>query len=99
MDTSVLTPQQQRVLRELMTGDMYKVIGFRMGVSERTVRRHVDDITQRLGLPYRTKLVATCMNLKVDMLKATLEDIAENRASDPRTAAFRTLHAVDILRF
>ena len=44
-----LTPRQQAVFRELLTGAPNKVIGFRLGISERTVKAHRQALMDRLG--------------------------------------------------
>ena len=44
-----LTPRQQAVLRELLAGAPNKVVAFRLGISERTVKAHRQALLERLG--------------------------------------------------
>lgn len=44
-----LTPRQQSVFRELVTGAPNKVIAFRLGIGERTVKAHRQALMERLG--------------------------------------------------
>ena len=53
-----LTPRQQEVLNCLATGMPNKAIAFRLGLSERTVKAHVHEIMQRVGVVNRTQIVA-----------------------------------------
>lgn len=48
-----LTPREQEVLVELLTGDGDPAIGERLGISEHTVRTHVQNILTKLGVNSR----------------------------------------------
>jgi len=59
-----LTPQQQRVLLLLAQGKLNKEIAFELDVHEATVKAHVSQILQKLGVHSRTQaaLVAQRLN-------------------------------------
>lgn len=48
-----LTPREHEVLVELLTGDGDPAIGERLGISEHTVRTHVQNILTKLGVNSR----------------------------------------------
>lgn len=50
-----LTPAQLRVLRELRDGHANKEIGFRLGLAEPTVKRHLSAIFRALGVSNRNQ--------------------------------------------
>lgn len=58
MLTAKLTHRQAEVLRYLATGMPNKNIAFHLGLSERTVKAHVQEIMQRIGAANRTQIVA-----------------------------------------
>lgn len=58
LPSTKLTPRQQEVLNCLATGMPNKAIAFRLGLSERTVKAHVHEIMQRVGVVNRTQIVA-----------------------------------------
>ena len=53
-----LTPRQQAVFRELLTGAPNKVIAFRLGIGERTVKAHRQALMERLGASSVSDVVA-----------------------------------------
>jgi len=53
-----LTPRQQAVFRELLTGAPNKVVAFRLGIGERTVKAHRQALMERLGARSIPDLVA-----------------------------------------
>ncbi|MEZ4239454.1 MAG: response regulator transcription factor [Myxococcota bacterium] len=53
-----LTPREAEVLREVARGRTNKAIARRLGVSDRTVDRHVSNILAKLGLPSRSAATA-----------------------------------------
>ncbi len=53
-----LTDRQIEVLRLAATGMQYKAIAISLGISEKTVRGHMNDIYQRTGIRNNTMLVA-----------------------------------------
>ena len=54
---STLTPQQVRVLMMLGEGLLNKQIAFKLGVSEATIKAHVSEILQKMGVDSRTQAV------------------------------------------
>jgi DNA-binding NarL/FixJ family response regulator len=54
---SSLTPQQLRVLMMLAEGLPNKLIAFKLGVSEATIKAHVSQILTKLGVDSRTQAV------------------------------------------
>lgn len=54
---SSLTPQQLRVLMMLSEGLPNKLIAFKLGVSEATIKAHVSQILTKLGVDSRTQAV------------------------------------------
>lgn len=57
-DGPVLTSRQEEVLRLVQEGLANKQIGRRLGISEGTVRKHLEHILGRLGVRSRTAAVA-----------------------------------------
>ena len=54
---STLTPQQLRVLMMLAEGLPNKLIAYKLGVSEATIKAHVSQILTKLGVDSRTQAV------------------------------------------
>jgi DNA-binding CsgD family transcriptional regulator len=52
-----LTPRQHDLLRLLAAGHTNSQIARRLGISEGTVRTHLENIYHRLGVPSRTGAV------------------------------------------
>ena len=53
-----LTDRQIEIVRLVATGMAYKQVALRLGISERTVRGHMDDIHKRTGLENNTMLIS-----------------------------------------
>jgi DNA-binding CsgD family transcriptional regulator len=62
-DKPVLSPRQQEVLRYLKDGLTNPEIAKRLGVTERTVKAHCQEVFDRLGARNRTAAVAAAMRL------------------------------------
>lgn len=58
-----LTPQQWRVLGLMIEGDQNKVIAYKLGVGEATVKAHVTVILRKLGVRSRTQAVIEARGL------------------------------------
>jgi DNA-binding NarL/FixJ family response regulator len=56
-----LSPREREVLRELATGATNSQIGEHLGISQNTVRNHVQSIMRKLGVGTRTDAVATAL--------------------------------------
>jgi two-component system, NarL family, response regulator YdfI len=52
-----LTPREVEVLRLLADGDSNKIVAYRLGISEHTVKFHVTSIMAKLGAGSRTEAV------------------------------------------
>lgn len=61
----VLSPRQQEVLRYLQQGLTNPEIAKRLGVTERTVKAHCQEVFDRLGARNRTAAVAAAMRLGI----------------------------------
>jgi pSer/pThr/pTyr-binding forkhead associated (FHA) protein len=62
-DKPVLSPRQQEVLAFLKDGLTNPEIAVRLGVTERTVKAHCQEVFDRLGARNRTAAVAAAMRL------------------------------------
>lgn len=62
-DRPVLSPRQYEVLRYLQQGLTNPEIAKRLGVTERTVKAHCQEVFDRLGARNRTAAVAAAMRL------------------------------------
>lgn len=62
-DRPALSPRQQEVLRYLQEGLTNPEIAKRLGVTERTVKAHCQEVFDRLGARNRTAAVAAAMRL------------------------------------
>ncbi len=58
-----LTPREREVLAELATGDDNRAIGERLGISEHTVRTHVQNILPKLQASSRADAALVAMSL------------------------------------
>lgn len=56
--TAALTPREQEVLRWMANGKTYGQIGDILGITERTVREHLDRAANKLGVDSKVQLVA-----------------------------------------
>jgi DNA-binding NarL/FixJ family response regulator len=63
VEATVLTPRQAAVMELLAAGALNKQIADALGVSERTVKFHLRDIYQRLGVTNRTQAVLAAIDL------------------------------------
>jgi DNA-binding CsgD family transcriptional regulator len=59
-----LTPRQGEILRHLTHGRSSAQIALAMGISERTVHKHLENIYQRLDVPSRAAAVARGLGLQ-----------------------------------
>ncbi len=68
-----LTPQQWRVLALMVQGDQNKVIAYKLGVGEATVKAHVTVILRKLGVRSRTQAVIEARGLALPPTTETLK--------------------------
>ena len=64
-DRPVLSPRQQEVLGYLQMGLTNPEIAVKLGVTERTVKAHCQEVFDRLGARNRTAAVAAAMRLRL----------------------------------
>ena len=62
-DKPVLSPRQQEVLNYLKDGLTNPEIAVHLGVTERTVKAHCQEVFDRLGARNRTAAVAVAMRM------------------------------------
>ncbi len=60
-----LTPRETRVLELLMQGMANKIIAYRLGMSQSTVKVHVHNIIKKLNVRNRTEAAVTARNMRV----------------------------------
>jgi DNA-binding NarL/FixJ family response regulator len=68
-----LTPQQWRVLAFMVHGDQNKVIAYKLGVGEATVKAHVTVILRKLGVRSRTQAVIEARGLALPSTAETIK--------------------------
>ena len=68
-----LTPQQWRVLSLMVHGDQNKVIAYKLGVGEATVKAHVTVILRKLGVRSRTQAVIEARGLALPSTAETIK--------------------------
>jgi DNA-binding NarL/FixJ family response regulator len=56
-DLEILTPQQNRVLQQCMAGQSNKEIAIALGISQQTVKIHLQQVFQKLGVRRRADLL------------------------------------------
>lgn len=64
-----LTPREVEVLRLAATGLTNKAIGYRLGISDRTVQGHLANIYGKLNVSGRTEMVARALALEIITLE------------------------------
>jgi DNA-binding NarL/FixJ family response regulator len=65
-NATALTPRQLDVLRRLIRGEPNKVIAGNLGLSEGTVRIHVEAILRSLQVRNRTEAVIVARNIGIE---------------------------------
>jgi DNA-binding CsgD family transcriptional regulator len=65
LDAANLTPRETEVLRELVSGARSGDIAAKLGITERTVKSHLANIYQKLGVESRTAAVATAVQRRL----------------------------------
>ena len=61
LDSAELTPRETEVLRALVSGARSSQIASQLGITERTVKAHLANIYQKLGVESRSAAVAVAM--------------------------------------
>ncbi|MGW9531231.1 response regulator transcription factor, partial [Paenibacillus terrae] len=60
-DTSILTEKERIILQSVARGLRSKEIAFDIGISERTVKAHLTNIYNKLGVDSRSEAVAVSL--------------------------------------
>lgn len=66
-DFSLLTDREREVLLLLATGEQNRILARELGISERTVRAHITNLTRKLGVRSRME-AALLANLHTDAI-------------------------------
>lgn len=64
MHRGILTPREKEVFELLVTGKTTKEIAFLLRISEKTVRNHISNVMQKLGVKGRSSAVVELLKLK-----------------------------------
>lgn len=72
MSKDILTPREKNIFQELIKNKTTKEIAESLGISEKTVRNHISNTMQKLGVSGRASAVVELIKLKE--LSIDLED-------------------------
>ena len=64
MERRVLTKREREVFELLITNNTTKDIALKLGISEKTVRNHISNVMQKLGVKGRAGAVIELLKLK-----------------------------------
>ncbi len=64
MNTNILTKREHEVFSLLVLNKTTKEIAFNLGISEKTVRNHISNVIQKLGVNGRAGAVVELLKLK-----------------------------------
>lgn len=64
MNTNILTKREHEVFSLLVLNKTTKEIAFHLGISEKTVRNHISNVIQKLGVNGRAGAVVELLKLK-----------------------------------
>ena len=64
MHQKILTAREKTVFELLITGKTTKEIATELGISEKTVRNHISNVMQKLGVKGRSSAVVELLKLK-----------------------------------
>ena len=62
-EKSILTKREREVFLLLVNGSTTKEIALKLGISEKTVRNHISNVMQKLGVKGRASAVVELLNL------------------------------------
>ena len=65
MDKYILTKREKEVFTLLVNGKTTKEIASVLGISEKTVRNHISNTMQKLGVKGRSQAVVELLRMKV----------------------------------
>lgn len=64
MSKEILTPREKSIFQELIKNKTTKEIAKSLGISEKTVRNHISNTMQKLGVKGRASAVVELIKLK-----------------------------------
>lgn len=64
MSKGILTPREKNIFQELIQNKSTKEIATSLGISEKTVRNHISNTMQKLGVKGRASAVVELLKLK-----------------------------------
>lgn len=64
MSKEILTPREKNIFQELIQNKSTKEIAASLGISEKTVRNHISNTMQKLGVKGRASAVVELLKLK-----------------------------------
>ena len=65
MDKSILTKREKEIFKLLLTNKTTKEIATILGISEKTVRNHISNTMQKLGVKGRAGAVVELLRMKI----------------------------------
>ncbi len=65
MDKFILTKREKEVFTLLVNGNTTKEIADELGISEKTVRNHISNTMQKLGVKGRSQAVVELLRMKI----------------------------------
>jgi len=65
MDKFILTKREKEVFTLLVSGKTTKEIAQYLGISEKTVRNHISNTMQKLGVKGRSQAVVELLRMKI----------------------------------
>ena len=65
MDKFILTKREKEVFTLLVNGKTTKDIADELGISEKTVRNHISNTMQKLGVKGRSQAVVELLRMKI----------------------------------
>ena len=65
MDKSILTKRETEVFKLLVSNKTTKEIAEYLGISEKTVRNHISNTMQKMGVKSRSQAVVELLRMKV----------------------------------
>ena len=63
MHSSILSKRESEIFKELIKNKTTKEIGNNLGISEKTVRNHISNVMQKLGVKGRASAVVELIKL------------------------------------
>ena len=65
MDKSILTKREKEVFKLLVSNKTTKEIAEYLGISEKTVRNHISNTMQKLGVKGRSQALVELLKMKI----------------------------------